>query len=224
MILFAGAMFLSCADDSGIRVNQVPMKWWYGRPATRYWEGLPIGTGRFAAMIPGATDREVIAFNDETLWTGGPYNPNPANGPETLKKVRELIFAKDYVKAHEEAWNLGYPDRHVQFYQAMGRLNMDYAGHELSKTSDYRRELDMDNALVNVSYRLDGVNYSRRIFASYPEQVIVIRLTADRKGKINFSSRFTSLQPSAVTRVEGNEIIREGTTISEKEGAYNGKP
>ena len=76
----------------------------------------------------------------------------------------------------------------------------------------------MDNATVDVSYQLDGVNYSRRVFASYPNQVIVIRLTADKKGKINFSSWQTSLQPSAKTRVEGNEIIMEGTTISEKEG------
>ncbi|MDR1120093.1 MAG: glycoside hydrolase N-terminal domain-containing protein [Dysgonamonadaceae bacterium] len=218
-ILLAIAGFISCNDRSEITVNQVPMKWQYDTPATKYWEGLPIGTGRFAAMIPGAIDHEVIAFNDETLWTGGPYNPNPPDGPEVLRKVRELIFAKKYAEAHEEAWNLGYPGRHVQFYQPMGRLNMDYTGHELSKTAAYQRSLDMDNATVDVSYRLDGVNYSRRVFASYPDQVIVIRLTADRKGKISFSSRLTSLQPSAVTRVEGDEIIMEGTTISEKEGA-----
>jgi alpha-L-fucosidase 2 len=210
---------MSCGDKTEIAVNQVPMKWHYDRPAVKYWEGLPVGTGRFAAMIPGALGHEVIAFNDETLWTGGPYNPNPSGGPETLKKVRELIFAKDYVQAHKEAWNLGYPGRHVQFYQPMGRLNISYAGHEFPKTTGYNRELDMDNALVNVSYRLDGVNYSRQVFASYPEQVIVIRLTADKKGKINFASWFTSLQPGATTKVEGNEIVMEGTTISEKPGA-----
>jgi alpha-L-fucosidase 2 len=75
----------------------------------------------------------------------------------------------------------------------------------------------MDSALVKVDYQLDGVNYSRRVFASYPDQVIVIRLTADQKGKISFSSRFSSLQPSAVTRVEDNEVIMEGTTIDRKE-------
>ncbi|MDR1223848.1 MAG: glycoside hydrolase family 95 protein, partial [Tannerella sp.] len=219
VLLSVIAGFISCSDRSEITVNQVPMKWQYDVPATKYWEGLPIGTGRFAAMIPGALGHEVIAFNDETLWTGGPYNPNPPDGPEVLRKVRELIFAKKYAEAHKEAWNLGYPGRHVQFYQAMGRLNMDYTGHELSKTTGYQRLLDMDNATVDVSYQLDGVNYSRRVFASYPDQVIVIRLTADRKGKINFSSRLTSIQPSAVTRVEGNEIIMEGTTISEKKGA-----
>jgi alpha-L-fucosidase 2 len=179
---------------------------------------MPIGTGRFAAMIPGALGHEVIAFNDETLYTGGPYNPNNPEGPELVRQIRELVFAHDYVKAHELAWKLnGFP-RHEQFYQPMGRLNLDYTGHELSKAKAYRRTLDMDNATVDVSYQLDGVNYSRRVFASYPDQVVVIRLTADRKGKINFSGWLTSLQPSAKARAEGNEIIMEGTTISEKSG------
>jgi alpha-L-fucosidase 2 len=219
LVLLVIVGFMSCSDRSEIAVNQVPMKWQYDVPATKYWESLPIGTGRFVAMIPGALGHEVIAFNDETLWTGGPHNPNPPDGPATLEKVRKLIFDRKYAEANDEAWNLGYPGRHVQFYQPMGRLNMDYTGHELSKTTDYQRSLDMENATIDVSYQLDGVNYSRRVFASYPDQVIVIRLTADKKGKINFSSWLTSIQPSATTRVEGDEIIMEGTTISEKAGA-----
>ncbi|MDR3232579.1 MAG: glycoside hydrolase N-terminal domain-containing protein [Planctomycetaceae bacterium] len=199
-------------------VNQVPMQWRYDKPATKYWEGLPIGTGRFAAMIPGALGHEVIAFNDETLYTGGPYNPNRPEGPEVLKQIRKLIFAHDYVKAHELGWKLNGYSLNEQFYQPMGRLNLDYTGHDLSKAKAYERTLDMDNATVDVSYRLGDVNYSRRVFASYPDQAIVIRLTADRKGKINFSGWLTSLQPSAKTRVEGNEIIMEGTTISDMPG------
>ncbi|MDR1497304.1 MAG: glycoside hydrolase family 95 protein, partial [Puniceicoccales bacterium] len=171
VLLFVLASSCLVFGGESITVNQVPMKWQYDVPATKYWESLPIGTGRFAAMIPGALGHEVIAFNDETLWTGGPYNPNPPDGPEVLRKVRELVFAKKYPEAHKEAWNLGYPGRHVQFYQAMGRLNLDYTGHELSKTTGYQRSLNMDDATVDVSYKLDGVNYSRQVFASYPDQV-----------------------------------------------------
>jgi alpha-L-fucosidase 2 len=208
-------------DGAEITVNQVPMKWWYDTPATKYWEAMPIATGRFAAMIPGALGHEVIAFNDETLWTGGPYNPNNPEGPKLFKQVRELVFAHEYVKAQKLAWELnGFPT-HVQLYQPMGRLNLDYTGHKLSNAKLYKRALDMDNATVDVSYQLDGVNYSRRVFASYPDQVIVIRLTADQKGKINFSGWLTSLQPSAKARAEGNEIIMEGTTISHKAGKPN---
>jgi hypothetical protein len=91
-VLLVIAGFISCNDRSEIRVNQVPMKWQYDVPATKYWEGLPVGTGRFAAMIPGAIDHEVIAFNDETLWTGGPYNPVREGGPEALGKLREYAL------------------------------------------------------------------------------------------------------------------------------------
>jgi alpha-L-fucosidase 2 len=166
-------------------------------------------------MIPGSVDHEVIPFNDETLWTGGPYNPNNPEGPKVLAKIREYAFARDWVGATKEAWKLSGNPQSVQFYQAMAQLNINY-GHELAKAGNYQRILNMDSALVKVSYQLDGVNYQRTIFASYPDQVIVVRLTADQKGKINLSNWFTSLQNTATTRVEGDEIIMEGSTISEK--------
>ncbi|MDR0725588.1 MAG: glycoside hydrolase N-terminal domain-containing protein, partial [Prevotellaceae bacterium] len=201
-----------------VTVNQVRMNWHYDVPATKYWESLPIGTGRFGAMIPGSIDHEVIAFNDETLWTGGPYNPNNQDGPEILKKIREAAFARNWVETEKEAWKLASVPQSVQYYQPMGRLNIRIEGHTPDKTTGYSRSLSMDSALVDVRYQLDGVNYSRTVFASYPEQVIVFRFTADKKGKINLSNWFTSLQSSAKTRIENNEIIMEGTTISEKKG------
>jgi alpha-L-fucosidase 2 len=197
------------------------MKWWYDVPATKFWESLPIGTGRFGAMIPGSIDHEVIPFNDETLWTGGPYNPNNPDGPEILKKIREYAFARDWVKATEESWKLASDPMAVQNYQAMAQLNIKYEGHDPAKASGYQRSLDMDNALAEVSYQIDGVNYSRKVFASFPDQVIVIRLTADKKGKINLSGWFTSLQPSTTSRVENGEIIMEGSTIeTERKNIY----
>jgi alpha-L-fucosidase 2 len=97
----------------------------------------------------------------------------------------------------------------------MARLNIRYEGHDPAKAKGYQRSLDMENALANVDYEIDGVNYSRRVFASYPDQVIVIRLTADQKGKINLSGWFTSLQPSALSHAANNEIVMSGTTIAE---------
>ncbi|MDR1140888.1 MAG: glycoside hydrolase family 95 protein, partial [Planctomycetaceae bacterium] len=217
MLHFVFAAIFNCVGEESIAVNQVPMKWQYDVPATKYWEGLPIGTGRFAAMIPGNTDKEVIAFNDETLWTGGPYNPTPKDAPEALKKLREYALARDYVNADKEAWKLSGHPTHVQYYQPMARLNIDY-GHPLEETKNYRRELDMDNATVNVAYQYKNVNYKRQVFASYPDQVIVLHFTADQKAKINFSTWFTSLQPSAKTRIENNDLVIDGTTISEKKG------
>ncbi|MDR1340493.1 MAG: glycoside hydrolase family 95 protein, partial [Prevotellaceae bacterium] len=217
-VLCTGIVFYSCNRENSVTVNQVRMNWWYDTPAVKYWESLPVGTGRFGAMIPGSTDKEVIVFNDETLWTGGPYNPNNPQGPEILKKIREAAFARNWVEADREAWKLASTPQSVQYYQPMGQLNIHVEGHTPDRIAGYSRSLSMDSALVDVRYRLDGVNYSRRVFASYPDQVIVLRFTADKKGKINLANHFTSLQPSAVTRVENGEIIMEGSTVSEKPG------
>ncbi|MDR2423253.1 MAG: glycoside hydrolase N-terminal domain-containing protein [Prevotellaceae bacterium] len=217
-IIFASVCIftLSCSHHNAITVNQIPMKWWYDKPATKYWEGVPIGTGRFGAMIPGAVGHEVVAFNDETLWAGGPYNPNNPKGFEATKKIREYAFAHDWLAADNETWKLGSTPEHVQLYQPMARLNMRWEGHETAKAENYRRYLCMDSAIAGVDYRLNGVNYSRRVFASFPQQAIVMRFTADRKGSINLEHWFTSLQPSAKSRIEGADVIvMEGTTISE---------
>jgi alpha-L-fucosidase 2 len=214
-LVAACAMYFSCSQED-ITVNQPPMKWWYSKPATKYWEGLPIGTGRFVAMMPGNVENEVIPFNDETLWTGGPYNPSRKDGHQTIAKIREYAFAHDWKAAHEESKKLFGDPMHVQFYQPMAWLNVAYAGQEFDKTIDYRRELDMDEGVVNVSYTLEGVKYSRQAFASFPDQVIVYRITADRKAKINLSIWLTSLQPSAKMRIDSNVVVMEGTTISEK--------
>jgi alpha-L-fucosidase 2 len=215
-IPFICLTFYSCTPKE-LKVNQAPMNWRYDVPATKYWESLPIGTGRFGAMIPGAIEDEVIAFNDETLWTGGPYNPNNPEGAKAIQNIRKFAFEHNWKAANDEAWKLSSIPQSVQYYQPMGRLNIHYEGHKPDKLNDYSRSLSMDSAMANVDYQLDGVRYSRRIFASYPDQVIVIRLTANQKGKINFSSWFTSLQPSAQMHIENdNLLVMEGTTISEK--------
>ena len=216
-VLLSLMAFTGCSSGKGneITVNQVPMKWWYDTPAAKYWEGLPIGTGRFAAMIPGSVGHEAIAFNDETLWTGGPYNPNNPDGPEILQKIREYCFAREWGKAHQEAYKLGSDPEMVQCYQPMGRLNIEMPGHDLEKSTGYYRSLSMDSAIVSVGYNIDGVRYTREIFASYPDQVIVVRLKADKKGALNLSGWLSSLQPSAKTSVSGDMITMQGTVISD---------
>ena len=81
------------SQSKNYEVKQNEMSWWYNVPATKFWEGLPIGTGRFAAMVSGKPSDEVIPFNDETLWTGGPYNPNNPEGPEILKNIRKYVIS-----------------------------------------------------------------------------------------------------------------------------------
>jgi alpha-L-fucosidase 2 len=198
------------------------MSWWYDKPATKYWEGLPIATGRFAAMIGGKVNQEDIVFNDETLWSGGPYNPNNPEGPKILEQTRKYVLAKDYVKATAEALKLNSTPMSVQHYQPMGILNLTFKNHDESKVSNYKRKLSMDSATVKITYMHDGVSYTREVFASYTQQVIVMRLTANKKGKINLQSALGSLQPSAVTTMDNGDILMQGTTTELSTGRYVG--
>lgn len=196
------------------------MCWWYEKPATKYWEGLPIATGRFAAMIGGKIAQEDIVFNDETLWSGGPYNPNNPNGPAVVANVRKYVFEKDYVKAIEEAMKLNSAPVNVQHYQPMGILNIAFDGQDEKAVANYKRKLSMDSALISVSYTLNGVTYKREVFASYPDQVIVMRITANKPGAINLKTWLTSLQPSAQTYISKGDIVMQGTSTELSTGLY----
>lgn len=205
-----------------VAVKQTEMCWWYDQPATKYWEGLPLATGRFAAMIGGKIDQEDIVFNDETLWSGGPYNPNNPEGPQILEATRQYVKQKEYVKATTEALKLNSTPMSVQHYQPMGILNLAFLGHNPKNVSNYTRKLSMDSAIVRVTYRHEGTTYTREVFASYPQQVVVIRLTASRKGKINLKSSLASLQPSANTSAVLGDIVMQGTTTELSTGRYVG--
>jgi alpha-L-fucosidase 2 len=103
----------------------------------------------------------------------------------------------------------------------MGRLNVQFPGHDEDKVENYTRKLNMDSALVTVSYQLGGVNYKREVFASYPDQVIVMGLTASKKGAIDINVWLSSLQPSATTHLEQDVIVMEGTTIENTTNPYD---
>jgi len=220
--LFIAYATASCAQPK--RTTAGEMCWWYDKPATKYWEGLPIATGRFAAMIGGKTDNEEIVFNDETLWSGGPYDPNNLNGPEILAKVRKLILEKNYAGANEEALQLSSKPVHVQHYQPMGILHLSFIDDQPGAVTRYTRKLSMDSAVVGVAYMEDGVNYKREIFASYPDQVIVIRLTADKPGRISLKTGLSSLQPSAQTNVDNGDLVITGTNTQLTGDGYAGNP
>ncbi len=201
-------------------ITQNEMSWWYEKPATKYWEGLPIGTGRFAAMVQGKIQHEIIPFNEETLWSGGPYNPNNPDGPKILARTQQYILDKDYVKADEEAEKLGSTPVSVQHYQPMGILHITNE-HDTTDVENYMRKLSMDSAMVTVTYRLDGVDYKREVFASYPDQVLVMKISASEPGSINLATWLSSLQPSAVTQMKEGDIVMSGRT-EDVHKAYDG--
>lgn len=140
---------------------------WYDRPASLWVEALPIGNGRLGAMVYGNPAQEHIQLNEETIWAGQPNNnPNPA-ALEYLPKIRDMVFAGQYIEAEQLATekvmsqtNSGMP------YQSFGDLRLSFPGH--SAYTDYYRELSLDSAIARVSYKVKGVEFQREVFTSFP--------------------------------------------------------
>jgi alpha-L-fucosidase 2 len=158
---------------------------WYRQPAKQWTEALPVGNGRLAAMVFGKTDQERIQLNEETFWSGGPYDPSRTGGPEALPEIRRLIFAGEYMKAHMlfSRTMMGMPVEQMK-YAPLADLLLTFPKD--TNVTEYRRELDLDKAIVTVSYKVGGVLYKREVFSSPVDQVIVIRMTADKPHSISF--------------------------------------
>jgi alpha-L-fucosidase 2 len=193
-------------------------RWWYRTPASRYWEGLPVANGRLAAMVYGRIEEELIPFNEASLWSGSPYDPVNPQGRVALPQIRRLLLEGRYVEAQKLCQTLMSKPLSVQHYQPMGELRLRFATQ--GPVSDYARELDMDRAVARIRYSVNGVRYTREVFASYPDRVLVMRVTADKPGMIALRARFGSIQPSAVSRWSGEEaIVMEGSAKTVTTGA-----
>src|SRR4030095_13079241 len=170
---------------------------WYEEPAREWVEALPIGNGRFGAMVFGGTASERLQLNEDTLYAGGPYDPNNREALATLPEARRLIFAGKYKEAHEliGAKMMATPIKQMP-YEPIGDLRLDIPGHDT--VSNYRRELDLDTAIVKVSYDVGGVHFTRELFASPVDHVIVVNITADRPGQISFAAGFATPQKAAI--------------------------
>jgi alpha-L-fucosidase 2 len=196
------------------------MCWWYDKPASKYWEGLPIATGRFATMVTGQIKNEQLMLNDETLWSGGPYNPNNPEGPKLLAEIRKCILNNEYLKADSISAKFNSIPMRVQHYQPMANLNLSFDNHDESRVQNYLRKLSMDSSLVTITYQLDGISYKRELFASYPDQVIVMRISASKPGSISLNASMNSLQPSAQSGIENGDLVISGGTKDLKEDTY----
>jgi alpha-L-fucosidase 2 len=185
------------------------MNWWYGRPASVFSEAFPLSNGRLAAMVHGRLEDELISLNEESLWSGSPYNPVNPKGKAALPEIRRLLLEGRYVEAQQLCGDLLSRPLSVQDYQPMGELRLKFAVP--GEATDYRRELSMDSAMARTEYTAGGVRYRREVFASYPDQVLVVRITADRPASISLSARLASIQPSAKSHLtDTDSIVMEG--------------
>ena len=159
---------------------------WYDKPASVWNEALPVGNGRLGAMVYGGPGNERIQLNEETFWSGGPSRNDNPDALKVLPEVRRLIFDGQFFEAERLINQNMLTERHGSMYQGIGTLSLLFEGHE--NYTGYYRELDLKRAVFAATYQVDGVAYRREVFASQPDQVIVVKLTANQPGKISFTA------------------------------------
>ena len=168
----------------------------YERPAVHWEEALPIGNGSMGAMVFGRVEEERIQFNHDAIWTGQPTDYQHPKAADVLPELRRLLFQGKQREAENLAQRrfMSHPLRQCAF-QPFGDLMLDFQDHQ--DPMDYERSLDLETALSRVSYTVHGVHYFREIFASYPDRVIVVRLTADRPGSLTLRVSLTTPHPES---------------------------
>ena len=188
-------------------VDAQSLRLWYDKPAVEWEEAMPIGNGRLGAMVFGGTTLERFQLNEDSFWAGSPHDNNNPKGKEVLKEVQQLIFDGKYAEAQALAAKGFVATKvHGMPYQPVGDLMFRFADHQ--QPSDYRRDLDLETAIATTSYTISGVNYKREVFASIPDQCIVIRLTSSRPGMLSFESWLRTPQQGARKAVS-NQLLLE---------------
>jgi len=159
----------------------------FDEPAPAWEHALPVGNGRLGAMVFGETATDRIQFNEETLWSGGPYDPVQEGAHAGLPEIQRLLFEGEFARAHGLFGRtmMGIPYEQMK-YQPFGDLYLHFDGHD--EVTDYRRALDLDSGIATTTYAVDDVTYTREVYASAVDQVIVVHLTASEPGAISFAA------------------------------------
>ena len=190
-------------------------KLWYDQPAGTWLRALPIGNSQLGAMVYGGTDVEELALNEETFWSGSPHDNNSPEAREHLQEVRDLTLMGREEEAHQLLDRYFFHGPHGMRFLPLGSVKL-LLGHK--EVTDYRRELDLGDALATTSYTYNGVKYERSVFASQTDHAIVVRLTASKKGALSFDVNFDSQLKADVFGV----TEREGVSVNELAAVVDG--
>lgn len=215
-----GFSLVSCEQND----SKKSLRLWYDGPAQQWEETLPLGNGRLGMMPDGGVEKEHIVLNDITLWSGVPQDANNYEAYKSLPKIRELLMEgkndeaealvnKDFVCTGEGSGRGNGANVPFGCYQVLGALaiTFDYGKSEEQEIqySNYERALSLDDAIATARYQIDGVNYTREYFTSFDDDINIIKITADKPGRLNCSVSLTRPERSTTT-VQDNELKMEG--------------
>ncbi|HJU48121.1 MAG TPA: glycoside hydrolase family 95 protein [Gaiellaceae bacterium] len=195
---------------------------WYTTPAPRWLASLPVGNGRLGATVFGRVYKETVIFNEETVWTRWPDDRHNPAAREALPEVRRLLMEGRIEEAHTRAElsMFGMPHRQAS-YQVLADMTLLFGGHHEELVTGYRRALDLDDGIASVEYELDGVRFYRQIFASIPDDVVVLRFEASASGAVEVGSHFYR-RYDAFERIDGNDHVIGGA-VGARGTAFSGR-
>ncbi|MDX1942339.1 MAG: glycoside hydrolase family 95 protein [Saprospiraceae bacterium] len=198
--------------------NNANLKLWYNQPSGNTWENaLPIGNGRLGAMVYGNVEQEIIQLNEHTVWSGSPNrNDNPA-ALDSLDVIRRLIFEGQHKEAERLANRIIITKKsHGQMFQPVGNLHLTFEGQD--NFTNFYRELDIEKAVAKTTYQVGNVTYTREAFASFPDRVVVMRLTANQPGSLSFTAHYSSPQQKKTVGVTSAKDLTISGITSDHEG------
>ena len=196
-------VFLSVFIQSAVIAEE--LKLWYASPASEWVEALPLGNSRLGVMVYGNPVTEELQLNEETVWGGGPHNNNQPNARKALDEVRRLIFEGKNEEAQKLVDKEFLTPQHGMPYQTIGSLMLHFNGHE--GYTGYYRDLNLENAIATTKYKVGEVTYTREVFSSFADNVILIRLTADKEGALSFTANYKSPLQHSVKKKNGKLVL-----------------
>ncbi len=213
---------LDQSESHPAREKHTPLTLWYTQPATQWTEALPVGNGRLGAMVFGGVATERLQLNEDTLWSGHPREGDNPAAIQYLPFVREAVFAGDYARADKFIKHMQGPFN--QSYLPFGDLYISTDETEENPLHpfdplSYRRSLDLETAVAETTYTTGGVTFTRQVFASAPDNAIVMRLTCDQPGALNLTIRMDSPLRHRVT-AWGTSLMLRGKAPQHVDPSY----
>ncbi len=225
LVFLLAGILMGCLQPSSnlSKKDNNPMLLWYDQPARRWEDALPVGNGRLGAMVYGGIRQETLQLNEETLWAGEPGNNILPEIREYLPEIRNLIFSGKYAEAQQLAykylpWDHKNRANYGMCYQPVGNLNFTFL-HD-GEVSEYKRILDIGNAVAGVEYSVDDIRYSRTVITSLTDDVIVVELTADKPAAISLMLGINSEHVGSEVETTDNMLFLRGRSsdMENKEG------
>jgi alpha-L-fucosidase 2 len=216
LVIFPLSVLLcSAASDLSVML-------WYKQPADKWTEALPIGNGRLGAMVFGRIVDERIQLNEDTIWSGERRDRMNPRAGAAVPEIRRLLLAGRVAEAQALAEKdmLAIP-RRMPVYQPLGDLLLKFSGQ--TGVTDYRRELDLDNGIVRITYKIADTEYLREVFASASDQAIVMRISANRPGKVSFSATLAREVDGTTETVAPDRVILTGQALPHEKDSQERK-